>query len=255
MGGSDTISKHKPGFLDNLCSFLLRKKKLPDEIPSDEVTYYDYKNRFDVAVARVAKTPHYRPYCDTRNPHGYYCNRPIIGQNTRIAGGIFLASEPAESLVVDEKYMLLRPLLSSFRSRLGSLKTFSIQREFSILEEIFELSEELLEWSPKKVAAFNVANSIGTDSKVALDLYLEQRIGVNRNKVLLAAYIIERLREDGHLAGFITIPAMLRTPTGGDEYLIYTFPNGVFATLDPSPAAESASKEESLDTKTQKQVA
>jgi hypothetical protein len=255
MSTEASAQVHQNWLVKNIRSIF--NKKIPNLTKSlvSEIFPHDPKNRFDVALLRVAKTPEYRPYCDTRNPYGFYFNRPIIGESTRISGGIFLSSQPAESLVIDEKYNLLRPLVSSFRSRLGGLKTFSIQREFSILEEIFEISNELLEWSPEKINDFNVSNNIGTDTKVALDLYLDQRIGLNRHKVLLAAYIVEKLREDGHLNGFASIPAGLRRASGGDEYMIYTFPNGVFATLDPTPDEISETTDNRLDTEPQKNVA
>jgi hypothetical protein len=193
-------------------------------------------NRFQVATSRVENSSNFRPYFDLRHPYGFFHNRPIIGQSTRIGGGVFISAFPSEALVVDDKYHLLKPILTSFRSRLGGLKKFSIERELSILEEIFELSDSVLEWSPEKVSNFNNTHGIKVDTKVALDLYVEQRIGVSRHKVLLAAYIIEKLKEDGHLSGNFLIPEQIRRLPGDDEYLIYTFPNGVFATLDPAPS-------------------
>ena len=210
--------------------------ELADHFPTDRVVVgTNPTNRYDVALQRVSLYADYRPYRDARHPYGYLFNRPIIGEHSRLSGGIFISAKPAEAIVIDEKYELLRPLLSSFRARLGSLRSFSIQRELEILEEIFELSNEIIEWSEEKVLEFNRINHIRVDTKVALDLYLDHRIGVNRHKVLIAAYIIERLREDGHLTGVVTIPATMRHGSGGDEYVTYMFPNGVFATLDPTP--------------------
>ena len=201
---------------------------------------YVNQNRFQVALKRVSTSSCFRPYFDLRHPYGFFHNRPVIGENTRVGGGVYLSAQPAEALVVDEKYDLLRPVLSSFRGRLGGLKSFSVERELSILEDIFELSNEVLEWSPHKVNRFNQQHGIKVDTKVALDFYIEQKFGVARHKVLLAAYLIEKLKEDGHLSGNFVIPETIRRPSGDDEYLVYTFPNGVFATLDPNPSDEES---------------
>jgi hypothetical protein len=201
---------------------------------------YVNQNRFQIALKRVSTSTHFRPYFDLRHPYGFFHNRPVIGENTRVGGGVYLSAQPVEALVVDEKYDLLRPILSSFRGRLGGLKSFSVERELSILEDIFELANDVLEWSPHKVKRFNQQHGIKVDTKVALDFYIEQKFGVARHKVLLAAYLIEKLKEDGHLSGNFIIPETIRRPNGDDEYLVYTFPNGVFATLDPNPSDEES---------------
>ncbi len=195
-------------------------------------------NRFLAAVQRVQDSPYYRPYIDSRTPYGYYHNRPVIGENTKICGGIYLSPFPAEALVVDEKYDMLRPVLSSFRVRFGGLQEHSFELELTILEEIFSLADKAFVWSPELVYSFNQVNNIAPDSKVALDVYIRERVGTSRHRVLLAAYLAERLKEDGYLTGILTITGPMTTSDRNDEKLVYTFRNGSFATYDPRPDAD-----------------
>lgn len=214
----------------------------PSETPVSEAvslqaeeTQERSNNRFLIAIQRVQSSPHYRPYIDARNPYGFYHNRPVIGENTKICGGIYLSPFPAEAIVVDEKYDLLKPVLSSFRVRFGGLQEHSFEHELTILEEIFGLADKAFYWSPERVGEFNRLNNIQNDSKVALDVYIRERVGSSRHRVLLAAYLAERLKEDGHLTGLLSIAGPITTEDAHDEKLIYTFRNGAFATYDPRP--------------------
>ncbi len=201
---------------------------------------FQTNNRFLAAVQRVEGSEYYRPYIDSRTPYGYFHNRPIIGESTKISGGIYITPFPAEALVVDEKYDMLRPVLSSFRVRFGGLQEHSFEQELTILEEIFNLANTAFVWSPELVNSFNHIHNIKVDSKVALDVYIRERVGSSRHRVLLAAFLVERLKEDGYLTGNLTISGPMTTHDRNDEKLIYTFRNGSFATYDPRPDTENA---------------
>lgn len=201
-------------------------------------------NRYYQAIARISKSPQYQIHCDKKNPYGYFANRPIIGDSTRISGGVFISVGKAEALVVDEKYKLLHAVLSSFSTKLKRFSSFSFQNELSILEDVFDLTEQSLEWSPTGVLELNKSMNLQPDSKVALDFYLDNRVGVARHKVIFAAYILEKLKERGLLSGMITLPSIMRNYDGDDEFLVYTLANGMIVTLDPNPLIYQASPQE-----------
>lgn len=194
--------------------------------------------RYGMAMNRISHSPLYRPYTDAKHPFGFYHNRPIIGEGTRILGGIYVSAQPAEAIVVDECYEMLRPIIASFRTRTENQPSGAIEQELTLLEEVFNLADSAFRWAPDEIEAFNREHNIMPDTKVALDLYIKEKIGVSRHKVLLAAYIIEKLREDGRLTGMQTIPGQMRDNGGNDEILTYTFQNGAFATFDPTPSSD-----------------
>lgn len=222
-------------------NLLSKKTGSEGETPStpapDQLSPEQSANRFVIATNRVRHHQFYRALVGTRHPYGIFLNRPIIGEHTGINGGVYLSAAPAEALVVEESYGMLRPIAASFRSRFKGAYLSSIEFELTILEEIFNLANKALDFDPERVLELNKAHGFSPDQKVALDVYLTERIGVARHRVILAAYIIEKLREDGKLTGLASITPNISRDDCDDERLIYTFRNGALATYDPRPSA------------------
>lgn len=179
------------------------------------------------AIKRIKKSSFYAPASDSVAPYGYFHGRAIIGDCTSVIGGIYLSHEPQEAIVVDEKYGLLFGAFIEFRDMyIAPLKSEKIS-EGILLDQVLCAVKGAYEWNKEKVQELNFKNNIQPDQRVALDIYLSAGLGVARHHVLTAAYLIQRLQQEGWLTGCLSIDT-----TVVDERLMYTARTGDIYIMD-----------------------
>ena len=201
--------------------FLRRLGSVPTRgAPSPERTVCD---RFHAAVQRVQLSKAYDPACSPSVPYGYFHGRPIIGATTGVTGGIYVSAEHCEALVIDDSHGLLRPLALRVRDQILSLPNTKT-RKASALRVILEATQHHLRHDPVAVSHLEDLHRIGPDRKVALDVYIAAGVGLNRHRILLAAYLIEALSAWGLIGGSYELSLITRT--AGDESILYTSTRG-----------------------------
>ena len=199
---------------------LLSRSKAPTHGPQ---TDHSARDRFHSAVQRVQLSKAYDPTCTPSTPYGFFHGRPIIGTSTGVTGGIYVNAVAREAVVVDEGYGLLRPIASSVRDELLSLPN-GTNRKASALRLVVEAADRTLRHDPVAVQALEDRHRVGPDRKVALDLYVSEGVGLHHHRLLLAAYLLEAIRDWGLIAGSIELSA--ETHSEGDESLTYTSSRG-----------------------------
>lgn len=195
-------------------------------------------NRFKKAVSRVCNSNLFSSSDSTRAPYGSYNERPIIGECTPIHTGIFLGAIGHEAIVVDEKYGKLQRVYDDFKSAVPT-EILGLQvlpdRERQVAGLVFQYCEQLIPWDPKKVQDLLEREKLVPDRKVTLDLFIRKKCGVARHQVLLAAYLLEKLRLEGLIQGVPTIDARLTRPQAEDEQLLFTSSSGELIKFVPKP--------------------
>ena len=204
-------------------------------------------NRFKRAATRVRESAFFSASDSSRAPYGSYNERPIIGECTPIHGGIYLGAVAHEAIVVDEKYGKLQRVFDEFRAAVPA-EIFSLQpggdREKQIAGLVFQFSEQSLPWDPQRVQALLERENLLPDRKVTLDVFIRKKCGVARHQVLLAAYLLEKLRLEGSIQGVPAIDARLTRPQAEDEQLLFTAASGeVFKFVPKVTPLASADKQ------------
>lgn len=187
-------------------------------------------NRFHVALLRVKSSKYYKPRIEPNAPYGYFNGRPIIGEATKIHGGIFLSSAPVEAIVIDEKYGFLSELYEELAERLNRLSDAGVPSERLLLHETFKFVLQKARFDPEKVDRILARNKFSVDTKVILDAFVKEGVGLHRHQALLAAYLLERLCQEKTLRGSVQIDPQ-NSPS---EQIIYLSPDGTTTKFDPA---------------------
>ncbi len=134
--------------------------------------------------------------------HGYidyYQGRHIISRDGPIAEGVYLGTFQREAIVVSEV-----PLLHDcYFALLGK-----IRRDMSEEQVIRTIHTHVRETLPKGYDATNAVvhrNGVAADRKICLSVFITAKAGVCRHRALLAAYILERLVNEGLLLGHVSV--------------------------------------------------
>lgn len=191
------------------------------------------QNWFLAASLRVRHTIGYEDGATSLAPYGYYTGRPIIGECTRLNGGIYVGSRPQEAIVVDDRYGALKRVFSKACGRCIVLREQRKDFEEAIFQEVSDTARSTLQYNNEKVRAILERDNIGPDKKVTLDVFIEAGYGVSRHRVLLAAYLLEKLRDMGIIAGLPAIDRSMNERGEEQEVLYYTDPKGQVFEFDP----------------------
>ena len=193
-------------------------------------------NRFSIALDRIRSHKEYRPKRVARAPYGFFLGRPIINEHGPFNGGVYLSAEPYEALVLDDRFGLLKNayeelLLDFVRQHPAPANKYD---ERPLLKSIFNYVATKLRYvGPKEYEGIAQAHQLLPDQKIALDVFLELRLGSDRHQVLLAAYLIERAKQRGLMDGAIYLPPRYEPDSKGGESLIYTSITGEIFSFVP----------------------
>lgn len=190
-------------------------------------------NRFNRAIRRLRTFSQYNPAKSVEAPCGKFGGRHVIGENTAINGGVYLGAFPQEAIVVDDRHGALERLYNQLVVKLAEVSIDRKLEESEILPELASLVVQNLCFDERQVREITEREKILPDDKVAIDMYLYEHVGVARHQVLVAAYLIERLKKRGVLSGHMSIDSMSNHIKGQDERLVYTSPHGYLFIFDP----------------------
>lgn len=178
-------------------------------------------------LKRLATSPHYSPSTSGMAPYGFFCGRPIIGEDAPIAGGIYLGPQSHEALVVDSKYEAVQRATEEFRRRLADLNARKSLDDHQLLKFTMKYVREILTLDPQEVEKLNRILVARPDQKVALDSYIHAGCAEPRHMVLLAGFLIERCIHEKLAVGKLSFDSSQRV-----ERLIYTARNGTLFIVD-----------------------
>lgn len=193
-----------------------------------------YQNRFDEVVRRVRGHSEYSTAYHARAPYGFYSGRPIIGECTKINGGIYLGVKPQEALVVDERYGTLERVYTELMIRFNDRANRTASFEQTIINEVIKIVNEKIQYSPSQLSIILKEEQIAFDQKVALGLFIQAGCGVTRHKVLLAAYLLEKLGRSDILNGQIYLETSSPTEDLVRERLVFSSQTGPTYLFDPN---------------------
>lgn len=185
------------------------------------------KSRY--VVERLNKKPFFdEPTPENRN--GSWMGRRIIGRDVRINGGVYLGGGSREAIVVDDnKQEALRQaydhVVNRIKAQGGDFKRLALREVFDYVKQVMPYSQDAVD---------NVARTydVKPDGKVGLGRYVENRGGVCRHQALLCGYLLERLVEEGKLAGKVSVDRNFVRGQGGHAWCRYTNSKGEAFILD-----------------------
>ncbi|MDC0357496.1 hypothetical protein OAO01_01675 [Oligoflexia bacterium] len=190
-------------------------------------------HRFKEAALRLKSRPDYTASTTSYAPYGCVRERVVIGECTKINGGVYFGSPAHEAVVVDEDYGQLHPAYMQLMVLFARDHKNKKKVEPEILPYIVELVTQKLRFSTEKVSTLHEKMQVEIDQKVALDMYLKEGVGLARHQVLLAAYLLEKLKMRGFIEGCWYIESRYTPDAPHSEKLIYTDANGDLFTFDP----------------------
>lgn len=169
--------------------------------------------------------------------HGYFKGRLMIHHDSPIAGGVCVGSYGREAIVVDWRNEARRNRGAS----LATLYDTAVQRatvegrfrKSLALQAVYNtVDEHFIDRSNAGVARVNRGVRAGPDTKVHIDCYIEARAGVCRHMALTCAAILERMVEQGLLAGKVSNDRNSLSGQGAHAWCRYTSSTGGIVILD-----------------------
>ena len=200
------------------------------------------KGRFQRAVHRLRASALYDPTRKSYAPYGFFNGRPIIGETTPIHGGVYVGAFPQEALVIDEKHGHLTNIFHEATAALAQVESQQRATEKEILFAVCALVERRVRFSIDGFEALLEEESLLADNKTSLDLFVQSRVGLARHQVLLAAYLIEKLRARGTLKGCMSLDGNYSDHYAQDDRLLYTSESGSLFVFDPLKTAKERSQ-------------
>lgn len=177
-------------------------------------------------------------------PNGSYLGRHIIGRDTRILGGVSMVAGHPVLIVVSEEDSHLPAVYRELEERLAGR---NVRRIPELLAEVHALVREKLRYTcdlNKRIRQEKSPN--GKEIKIPLAFYVARGEGVCWQQGLLAAYLIEKLIDEGCIGGTVSTDRNMKRDvlkewadfsTGefvGHQWARYTAPDGTVYIEDPA---------------------
>lgn len=179
-----------------------------------------------------------------KDRHGEtYQGRRIIGRDTAIDNGVYFGNYEGEALVVDSKKYpkQYERLLDIAKSEASDQKGSVVRGK--VLDAVFHTVKKAMPYSQKGVDSLlqDVAEREGKSkfkdgTKIDLSMFIEDGVGVCRHQALTVGLLLEKMKEEGHIRGDISVDrSMTWNPKGerdGHAWVRYTSHSGDVWVLD-----------------------
>lgn len=174
-----------------------------------------------------------------------YQGRDIIGRDTKIDGGVYTGTYGGEAIVVDSKKYPdgINKLMQEVKIRAFNEEKVAIDRG-EVLRSVFNVVSEAMPYSKSGVQALldGIAKDEGRTkladgTKVALDSFIQARVGVCRHQALTAGLLLEMLKDEGIIRGQVSVDRNKKWNPMDDKYdghawVRYTSYSGTVMILD-----------------------
>lgn len=158
-------------------------------------------------------------------------NRFIISRNTPVINGVYLSSHPKEAIVVEKNKVLEQTYKKAKKLSYLNDGFYEDQILFAVhhvVEDIFKKN------NLEKYKDFISRRNLKNDKEVGLESFVENEIGICKQRALLSTYLLERFKEEGYINGIARVnrngPKFSRT---GHAWCRYTKENGETIIIDP----------------------
>lgn len=197
---------------------------------------------------RVAERDGYREP-DGQNPYGYLHDAHIIGRRSpKIKGGVYLGGGPREAITVkpdqDPRIEAVYTAMTKQRVLTKLVRRALGRKESTIdqLQTVYNTVQSIMKYDGPAVEA--LSSQYRGDQLVSLGEYIEKGIGVCRHQGLLAAYLVERLIEDGKIDGRVRVERNTILEYGGAHaWGAYIDPSGKEYVIDAAQNFVGTKKE------------
>lgn len=177
-----------------------------------------------------------RTFCMTqrledRLDEDFYKGRRVIKRDSPIDGGVYLGKSEREAIVVDSvKYPAIRKLYEKAKEKaLVDRVDISVAKNL-ILNAVYDTVKEAMKYDEKAVDALVNLVNCGKDRKIALDMFIDRKIGVCRHMALACGALLEMFVKEGYLRGKVSIDR--NKIRGGHVWCRYTNSGGTVYILD-----------------------
>ena len=141
----------------------------------------------------------------------YYLGRHIIGRDTKIDGGVYLGSGAREAIVVD--FENSPELQNIYRRTVKRLTTVDGFQKDKVITVVYDSVLEAMPPTHDKNAVDKLIDRLdienGTnlheDGKISLNRFIEAGVSECRHYALTAGVILEKLKENGHINGTVSV--------------------------------------------------
>lgn len=162
--------------------------------------------------------------------------RPTIGRDTRIDGGVYEGSYGGEAIVVDrEKYPSGYEYAKAEVTRRSIDGTGAIDKNY-ILDNVFKVVGKMMAYDQGAVNRIFEKEGGKDGTKIALDMYANLGVGVCRHQALFVAQLLEGFVDDGVLHGQVSVDRNMVRMQGDDydghAWVRYTTSGGTVYILD-----------------------
>lgn len=162
---------------------------------------------------------------------GMYKGRRIIKRDSTIDGGVYLGAHHREAIVVDsEKSHSIKELYAKARDRALIDKVDISIAKGLILNAVFDIVKEAMNYDEKAVDALVDSVNCGKDGKMPLGIFIRNHAGVCRHMALACGVLLELFKRDGFVSGNVNIDR--NTDKGGHAWCRYTNSGGEVYILD-----------------------
>ncbi|MDD4877708.1 MAG: hypothetical protein PHO02_01575 [Candidatus Nanoarchaeia archaeon] len=182
-------------------------------------------------MASWDKTQYMEQRLEDKLEGGVYRGRKVICRDSPIDGGVYIGAGEREAIVVDsKKYNEIKKLYKKAREKaLVGVVTKDVAKGL-VLNAVYNTVKEAMKYDKDAVnGLINICNS-GTDGKIALDVFIKNKVGVCRHMALACGALLELFRKDGYIRGKASIDR--NTINGGHAWCRYTNSGGEVFILD-----------------------
>lgn len=171
--------------------------------------------------------------------HGRYNDRPVIGRDMEVQGGVYLGGGPREAIIVDDQTLpsityqydcMYRMLLNK-----GNVRQYidGERNMQEVLEDAYEVAMEQLPFDQQGVEAIVNGNE---DNEINLATFIQKGVGVCRHQALLVGYLLQRMRREGILPeeDAISVDRNVIPGRGGHAWVYYKDAQGNEYIVDPA---------------------
>ncbi len=151
--------------------------------------------------------------------------REVIHRDSRIDGGVYTGTYGGEAIVVDSKKYPdgITKLMGEVKHRITD--EHGNQHRDRVLESVFNVVTEAMPYSKAGVEGLlsDIAGQMGESeipdgTKVALDDFIQSRVGVCRHQALTAGLLLEMLKDEGVIRGQVSVDRNMNWNPTKDKY-------------------------------------
>ncbi len=172
--------------------------------------------------SQLYSNPHFEESSNPAYPNGVFAGYPIIGGYSGVNGGVYLANDLSEAIVLEESISVYDQLYADLTMRLAVANQEGRHLEDVALGEVQEIVIRALRYTPTPLYKAAQLEDLAGIPLVSFNFYLQVRSGSARHLTILAAYLLEKLIQREVVGGRFYVDNALNHLSPEQESLTYT---------------------------------